>query len=83
MELYRYEKRCYDENLKSNGISNVEVVCNAYIVVKETLMFYVIQLHSKKLKRVRKNAHSAWANVDKNKALKDFIRRCHKSIRKS
>ena len=79
-EIYRFRKVCYNEDVETNGVSNVDIVCDAYPIVRETLLFYVIKLSNRKEKKVRKNAHSAWGSIDKNKALKDFIRRGYKSI---
>lgn len=80
-KLFRYEKTCHDENLESdNGASNVKIYCNEYNVIRDTLMFYVIQLPNNKTKRVSKKSNNAWASTTKEDALKRYIKRCSNSI---
>jgi len=83
MILYRYQKKCFDEDLESLGKSNVIVTLESYDVIRETKCYYIIKLSNRQEKRVHKDQKYAWACLSTEDALQRFLYRCYHSIHRS
>jgi hypothetical protein len=83
MILYRYQKKCFDEDLKSLGKSNVIVTLESYDVIRETKCYYIIKLPNRREKRVNKDQKHSWACLSTEDALKRFKHRCYHSMGRS
>jgi hypothetical protein len=80
MEIYRYEKVCYHEELRGwENENNVEIILREFKIIRNTPKGYVIKLGSKE-KWVSSTGKKRFAYKLKDDALTNFIKRTNRSI---